>query len=203
MKKTKRKILDTALILFNTKGLAQVTLRNIATEMGISQGNLNYHFKKREEIIEGLYYELVDSIDQKMGDEIKKVDLGLLFEISSTIMNRFYDYRFFFIDFVQIIRENENIKTHYTALTEARKAQFSLIFGALVKEEIIRPELLENEYAFLYNRLQILGDFWISSAMTDQKKVTKKTIATYSEIIKQSIYPYLTEKGREAYHSFD
>jgi hypothetical protein len=38
MKKTKEKILDTALRLFNQEGLANIKLRRIATEMGISQG---------------------------------------------------------------------------------------------------------------------------------------------------------------------
>ena len=68
MKNTKDRILDTSLELFNSLGLSKVTLRTIANKMGISQGNLNYHFKKREEIIETLYFQLVQNIDNSMLD---------------------------------------------------------------------------------------------------------------------------------------
>ena len=41
---TKHKILKTALDLFNKEGLDQVSVRRIAVEMNISDGNLRYHF---------------------------------------------------------------------------------------------------------------------------------------------------------------
>lgn len=41
---TADRIADAALRLFNRKGYASTTLTEIATEIGISQGNLTYHF---------------------------------------------------------------------------------------------------------------------------------------------------------------
>lgn len=41
---TADRIADTALRLFNRKGYASTTLTEIAAEVGISQGNLTYHF---------------------------------------------------------------------------------------------------------------------------------------------------------------
>ena len=63
MSETKLKIIKQALLLFNNNGTANVSLRAIAKETGISIGNLQYHFKKREDIIEALYFQLVDKID--------------------------------------------------------------------------------------------------------------------------------------------
>ena len=68
MKNTKGTILNTALKLFNSQGLSKVKLRTIANNMGISQGNLNYHFKKREDVIETLYFRLVENINQNMSN---------------------------------------------------------------------------------------------------------------------------------------
>jgi len=202
MKNTKDKILTTALELFNTQGLSKVTLRSIAKEMGISQGNLNYHFKKREDIIETLYFQLVSNIDSSMENIEKSTNvLQLLFNISETIMTNFYDYRFFLLDFVQIIRENKNIKTHYSKLTLQREQQFLALFDLLVKTDIMRKEILPNEYQNLYKRFQILGDFWISDAENSHSKISKKTILAYSVILTQNIFPYLTPKGKKAYYS--
>ena len=60
MSETKLKIIKQALHLFNNNGTSNVSLRAIAKETGISIGNLQYHFKKREDIIEALYFQLVD-----------------------------------------------------------------------------------------------------------------------------------------------
>ena len=115
MKKTKEIILDTSLELFNSLGLSKVTLRTISKEMGISQGNLNYHFKKREDIIETLYFQLVQNIDNSMSRiQEPKNPFQLLVSISQTIMFNFYEYRFFLLDFVQIMRENNKIRNYKT-----------------------------------------------------------------------------------------
>lgn len=202
MKNTKDVILKTALYLFNTHGLSKITLRSIAKEMGISQGNLNYHFKKREDIIETLYFQLVKNIDDSISNtkNLENV-LGLLFNISKTIMYNFYEYRFFMLDFVQIMRENDTIKTHYLLLTAQREQEFAQLFELLVKEGTMRKEILPNEYHNLYQRFQILGDFWISSAETKKQSLTKNSVPIYSKLINQTIFPYLTTNGQKKYHS--
>jgi len=65
----------------------KVALRPIANEMGISQGNLNYHFKKRDEIITGFYYELVQQVDIQMKkSNCGKITLQTLFDESNNVM---------------------------------------------------------------------------------------------------------------------
>jgi hypothetical protein len=202
MKKTKEVILDTSLELFNSLGLSQVTLRTIAKKMGISQGNLNYHFKKRDDIIEGLYFQLVKNIDSSMSSmQESKNPFQLLVSISEAIMFNFHEYRFFLLDFTQIMRENIKIKKHYSELTIQREEQFSMLFNLLIKEGLMRKEILPNEYKNLYKRFQILGDFWISDAEILNSNITKKTILTYSVILTQAIFPYLTIMGQKEYHS--
>lgn len=200
MVKTKERILDTALKLFNSVGLAKVTLRTIASEMNISQGNLNYHFKKREDIIETLYFNLVKNLDAVfvLNKETKNV-FEILFDVSEKVMSAFYDYRFIFLDFVQIMRENETIKNHYMQLVKQREAQVMQLFQMLITEEYLRKPILENEYENLYKRTQIMTDFWISSVVVSSKNVSKSSIESYSTLINQHIFPYLTEKGRLEY----
>lgn len=202
MKNTKDKIIGTARYLFNAKGLSNVTLRTIAQKMGISQGNLNYHFKKREDIIEALYYQLVDDMDAGMAKiQHSTIGLQLIYDISHTIMATCYKYRFFLLDFTQIMRENQTIKEHYQNLVKKRQAQIMGLFSRMVEDGIMRKENLPKEYFHLYKRLQIFGDFWMSSVEIEQPKIEKKLIAEYLEMAIQSIYPYLTTKGAEQYHS--
>jgi AcrR family transcriptional regulator len=202
MKNTKEVILNTALELFNSEGLSKVTLRSIANKMKISQGNLNYHFNKREVIIETLYFQLVKNIDENISDSKGHENvLEALLGISNKVMYEFYEYRFFLLDFVQIIRENKVVREHYFKLTKQREQQFAMFFSLLIEDEIMRKEILPNEYKNLYKRLQILGDFWISSAETESHVLNKKVISKYSKLINQAIFPYLTAKGQKQFVS--
>ena len=45
MATTKEKIIETSIKLFNEKGCLNTSTRHIADELGISVGNLYYHFK--------------------------------------------------------------------------------------------------------------------------------------------------------------
>jgi len=201
MKNTKEIILKTAIELFNKEGLPKVTLRTIANKMGISQGNLNYHFKKREHIIESLYFQLVGRIDENMSKfEDYTIGLESLFSMSSMMMESFYKYRFFMLDFVQIMRENDKVKTHYLQLSKIREEQFNTLFNFLIENETLRKEALPNEYLFLYKRFQILTNFWISSAEITESRLNKKMIKEYSTIINQAIFPYLTDTGKKEYY---
>ena len=51
MKNTRKNILNASKVLFNELGYSQVTIRMIALQLNMSSGNLNYHFKKRENIV--------------------------------------------------------------------------------------------------------------------------------------------------------
>ncbi|MDP5170477.1 MAG: TetR/AcrR family transcriptional regulator, partial [Bacteroidia bacterium] len=66
--KTKVRILQTALKLYNEHGVynphgEQITARRIAAELNMSDGNLRYHFPSREDIVRGLYDELVEKLN--------------------------------------------------------------------------------------------------------------------------------------------
>ncbi|MFT5860808.1 MAG: AcrR family transcriptional regulator [Flavobacteriaceae bacterium] len=198
MNETKQKILVKSLKLFNDCGISNVSLRTIADEVGISIGNLQYHFKKREDIIETLYFQIVERMD---GISFTKTDdlLKAFFNISIEVFTILYDYHFFLLDFVTITRRNQKIKSHYSDLSKRRETEFLVIAEVLIQNGLFRKELLINEYSSLYKRVEVISNFWFSSILIQAEVLSKESVAQYSLVVSQSIYPYLTDYAKNQY----
>lgn len=195
---TKQKISIQALKLFNENGIADVSLRDIAAKAEISIGNLQYHFKKREEIIDDLYFELVEKMNEQF--IIKEEDLMVIFfKKSVDVMNTLFEYRFFFLNFVTIVRRSPKIKQHYKKLSKQREKETLHIIDLLINHGLFRKELLKNEYRMLFKKIEVLSNFWFSSILIKSNDLHKKSISEYAGIMSYSIFPYLTAKGRKKF----
>ena len=78
MKKTKERIKDKARELFNVQGMSDTSLRNIAQALGISQGNLNYHYKVKQDLVDFR----IDGLNTLRFDEVSKEENNLVTKIS-------------------------------------------------------------------------------------------------------------------------
>lgn len=58
IKPTKQRIINAAITLYNVQGVNNTTLKHIADSVGMSVGNLAYHFSNHEYIIEEIYRQL-------------------------------------------------------------------------------------------------------------------------------------------------
>jgi AcrR family transcriptional regulator len=114
---TRNRILDTGLTLFNEEGVAKMSTNRIATELGISPGNLYYHFASKEEIAEWLVRRFDDRIAviAASADSVGALDdlwltLHLLFEA-------IHEYRFIYRDVDYLIRTSGKIAQRVRQIT--------------------------------------------------------------------------------------
>ncbi|MHC5347718.1 TetR/AcrR family transcriptional regulator [Pseudomonas sp. A46] len=97
--KTRDRILECALDLFNRNGEPNVTTLEIATELGISPGNLYYHFHGKEPLVMALFErfqeELAPLLDPPDDARLDAEDYWLFLHL---IVERLARYRFLFQD---------------------------------------------------------------------------------------------------------
>ncbi|WP_347070130.1 TetR/AcrR family transcriptional regulator [Flavobacterium sp. WV_118_3] len=200
MNKTKKKILEAALQLFNTYGLPNVSQRKISDHLGISPGNLTYHFKKKENIEEALYFDLVNWISEEfrqMGE--KEVSLQNLITFVDSFFVTIYAYRFVYLDIVHLMRNNDVISAHYKQLIISRKLQFLRMIEQFIDSGLFREAELPDEYEMLYKRIQIILDFYLSAEEITENAIGYRPMGNHTLLFMHSIYPYLTLKGKKQF----
>src|SRR5258705_3986459 len=116
--RTRDRILATSLALFNADGVAKVWVSRIAAELGMSQGNLHYHFRRKEEIVERLlrrYEQEAEPILIGPTSELASVDdLWLFLHLG---FEKIFEYRFIYRDIDYLVTEFPPLGTKMRDLT--------------------------------------------------------------------------------------
>jgi AcrR family transcriptional regulator len=194
--KTKEKILIAAVKQYNEVGIQGITSRHIAAEMGISHGNLDYHYKTKEDIILAIY----DKMRAEMSDYFisRKREYSSIEQVHLLLiqLEEFqYRYRFMNLDVLEIARDYPKIATLLQKTSEYRKLQMAALFQEFLADEFmleIEPDIYES----IQHLIRIIITFWLSQReVLATNKFTEKGAMVKS--IWAVISPYLTEKGKE------
>ncbi len=71
---TRERILEAALKLFSKKGFKETTIKDIAKEVGITEGAIYRHFTSKEEIIDSLLKTITEELKQRLFESIEMGD---------------------------------------------------------------------------------------------------------------------------------
>ncbi|MCI0994328.1 TetR/AcrR family transcriptional regulator [Pseudomonas corrugata] len=163
--KTRDRILECALHLFNEKGEPNVSTLEIANEMGISPGNLYYHFHGKEPLVLGLFEhfqaELSPLLDPPADAQLAPEDYWLFLHL---IVERLAQYRFLFQDLSNLagrlpklakgIRQLLNaLKRTLASLLAQLKAQGLLVSGTQALGQLVEQITLTLLFSLDYQRI--------------------------------------------------
>jgi len=199
--KTKDKILSKALELFNDKGYNNITTRHIAAELSISAGNLHYHFRHSEDIIKILFSELTLKMDELL-NQIKKREnktLEDLYQFTYSTSEIFHSYRFIFINFIDILNQNSDIKSKYEGINFSRKEEFQQIFSDLQKSNIFQKDIPHFIIDGLVEQIFIIADNWLTHNRLILKLNPKEAIQHYTLLQMNLFYPHLNKEQQKLY----
>lgn len=198
---TKQRILNTSLQLFNQQGTDVVTVRHIAKNLGISHGNLCYHFPNTDLIIEKLYEQLIEELNEILKNPmlLQELNLKIFYDLTSFIFGKLYKYKFLMQDFISIMRRNPNLKQKHRDLVRSRRILFQMGIEASIQVGIVKPDIIKGQYENYFEQLFIISDFWLSSAEILYEGSEENKLEKYINIAFTLIVPYLTKKGLVEY----
>lgn len=160
-KKTRERILDVSLELFNKRKASNVSTVQISAAMSISPGNLYYYYANKEDVIRCLWEErmegILDGLLAKM-DNVKSAD-DILDFIEETL-KYMIDYRFFYTELSTLFVNDEKLVDIYRDIEKKQREAFTNFVirlteeGKFIKEDEVSKVLaIQNAVAVAKNML--------------------------------------------------
>jgi AcrR family transcriptional regulator len=198
--KTRDKILATALELFNSQGVSAVSSRTISEHVGISYGNLCYHFPQKNDIIQQLYLDLQHELDESFS-QLRTEILGFDFMIRSlrSLLEIEYKYKFIFLGNTYLSRNFPDIRDHAKARFGRRKALLFELADFLTQGGYMRVDKVEGHNDRLIHSLLIILNSWIMDSEIFYEGDEEGKIDYYLELLYSAARPSLTKAGLRAF----
>ncbi|MEY8215974.1 MAG: TetR/AcrR family transcriptional regulator, partial [Colwellia sp.] len=164
--KTRNKIIQASIILFNEQGERNVTTNHIAAHLGISPGNLYYHFRNKEDIILSIYDEyardlLLDTFAQ-VNSDLKPLDA--LISYMDAVFQMMMKFRFFYSNLPVLLDKSPSLREKYVEVQHYIAERVSQLLLSLRNDEIINFN--DDELADIVSILRIVNTFWLSFYQT-------------------------------------
>ena len=194
-RQTRQRILDASLAMFNAQGEPNVTTNHIADELEISPGNLYYHFRNKDDIIEQLFarYEermdaaLTPPTDRLPGLEDIWLQLHLVFEC-------IWDYRFLYRDLVDILSRNRRLRLRFARILKRADEQAHQVMRGLVQAGVMRASADEVDAAA--TNILVIATFWLNYAAARGDKDERTSIRDGIVQVMMLIAPFLRDAER-------
>jgi len=159
-RRTAERILEVSLDLFNRFGEPNVSTTLISAELGISPGNLYYHYPAKDELINALF----DRFEKRLGeilpgaDGVENVeDAWLFFHV---LFELIWDYRFLYRDLNDLLSKNRRLETHFQfVLKNKARAMHGLLDGL---SRFGAARLTSAEAFPLATSMVVVVTYWLS-----------------------------------------
>ncbi len=201
MTSTKQKILDTSLALFNKQGERNVTTNHIAEALGISPGNLYYHYRNKGVIVSALFDRYQAQLLKALEAPQEAMNWRVKVYYFESLLASMWQFRFFHRDLSHLLHADPELARRYRAFVQAVTDRGAVIFGALRDSGII--EVDDEQLQGLMVNTWIIMSSW-ASLVHGLRPDAAGDEALDERLMRHGIYqmicleePFLTGEARE------
>lgn len=187
------RIIDASLQLFNEYGERNTSTNHIATHLGISPGNLYYHFSNKDEIIVQLFKRYSQDLLEYLTQAELPDNVADAAEYMKGIYDVMWDYRFLFSDVNTLLVRSAELLGEHNEFTRSRVAPLLVKLLSKMQDSgmIEIDEVSKHDLAI---HLWLLTKYWFDfdSSIHGRAKITPaaKKRGIYQTL--SLLRPYLT-----------
>lgn len=195
MSTTRATILEHALARFNRDGIDQVGVRDLARDLGISAGNLSYHFRRKDDLVAALAAQLTERNRAVLAEEPS--DLGEFLGAYEIVFGNQATYRCLAESVVSLYVHNSVLAMAYRNAEQDRRALLEARVGALRGEGGLRPDLSDERVHVVLGHLTLLVRMWLSEARISFHSVPLEHVKRhYLRLLAEVLAAEATDDGR-------
>ena len=159
-RRTAERILEVTLELFNRFGEPNVSTTLISAEMGISPGNLYYHYPAKEELINALFdtYEAGLNGLLNASDNVRDVEDAWFF--MHTLFELIWKHRFLYRDLNDLLSKNRRLETHFQLVLKNKTRSVKAMLDSMNRCGAIRMDAREVEPTA--TSMVVVLTYWLS-----------------------------------------
>ena len=159
--KTREKILQASLLLFNEEGEPNVTTVDIANELEISPGNLYYHFKGKEVIIDLLFSRFEEGFTEILHAPIKKeLKVEDSWYYLHVIFEEIYQYRFIYHNVNDLLFRYPVLGKKFRRLLNLKYQTAKTVISSLHDANILVMD--KKDIDILVSNVVMTATYWIA-----------------------------------------
>jgi len=167
--KTRDRILDVSLSLFNQEGEASQTAVDIANALDMSPGNLYYHFKGKAPIITALFDRFEEEMAIILGGSngaVTSVEDNWVYIY--IVLEEIYDFRFFYRNIGDMVERYPFLARRFRRILSAKKQAIEAVLKALISRNLMQidPRLLDP----LIQQMVSTLTFWLSRDLIEGRQ---------------------------------
>ncbi len=194
-RQTRQRILDTSLAMFNEQGEPNVTTNHIADELEISPGNLYYHFRNKDDIIEQLFQRYEERMDSALvAPEGRLPNLEDVWLQLHMVFECIWQYRFLYRDLVDILSRNRHLRMRFARILKRAAVNATTVMRGMVQAGSMRASAAEVEAAA--TNILVLATFWLNYASVRGDKDEQESIRLGIVQVMMMVSPFMRDEER-------
>jgi AcrR family transcriptional regulator len=193
---TRTRILAACRELFNERGPADVTTAQIAAAVGINEGNLYYHFNRKEQILEALFEEFERALQLTASPEaLTGEDPARHSRYFSGWFTLMWEWRFFYRDGGLVYRLAPALRSRLKTLSDKGQQQLRRALDYQVEAGLIK--LTPEEMDRVIVNAWIVASYWIDYLRSRHglAEITREHVGWGAMQVMSLYLPYLTPAG--------
>ena len=202
--KTQERIKAKAISLFNEFGTGNISIGRIASEAGISRGNLQYHYADKQELIRAIYQDIAREMSGNWEGDDRQPTVRHMAEMFVRQFNYVWRYRFMYREMVGLVRADAELALRVRANRDRRIEAVIKFFKALVKNRVLKKARGDESLRYLVMMTWIFCDNWLNFVEIQGDEINSETLQEGYDHIIEMLYPYLTRQAQESiYESYE
>jgi AcrR family transcriptional regulator len=203
-RRTRERILELSLKLFNDLGEPNVTTTTIAEEMEISPGNLYYHFRNKDDIINSIFAQFEEQIEKRLRfPDDHRVTIDEMWSYLQYMADFLWTYRFLYRDLNDLLARNRMLEVHFKQIITHKVHFASQLCEALVAdgEMVATPD----EIKVMSTNIGVIATYWLSYQYVMNPRKYNDQEAIRAELHEASLHiisimaPYLRGRSRQLF----